>query len=158
MLRILTRPCSAISGTYHTSRCRRTPPPRHGSAVGLFSLFALCVLATPRPAIALSLAELVARPQMHRGAGLLCDLLWSDPEADIAGWAENDRGVSYTFGADVVSTAPPPTLPVHLHARFCPYPLFMSLSSPLGPSTRYVSFWDLLFGCHPSVTLPFTSL
>ena len=36
-------------------------------------------------------------------AGLLCDLLWSDPEADIAGWAENDRGVSYTFGADVVS-------------------------------------------------------
>ena len=36
-------------------------------------------------------------------AGLLCDLLWSDPEADISGWAENDRGVSYTFGADVVS-------------------------------------------------------
>ncbi len=36
------------------------------------------------------------------GAGLLCDLLWSDPEADISGWAENDRGVSYTFGADVV--------------------------------------------------------
>ena len=35
--------------------------------------------------------------------GLLCDLLWSDPEADISGWAENDRGVSYTFGADVVS-------------------------------------------------------
>jgi len=30
-------------------------------------------------------------------------LLWSDPEADISGWAENDRGVSYTFGADVVS-------------------------------------------------------
>ena len=34
---------------------------------------------------------------------MLCDLLWSDPEADISGWAENDRGVSYTFGADVVS-------------------------------------------------------
>ena len=36
-------------------------------------------------------------------SGLLCDLLWSDPEADISGWAENDRGVSYTFGADVVA-------------------------------------------------------
>ena len=35
-------------------------------------------------------------------SGLLCDLMWSDPEADISGWAENDRGVSYTFGADVV--------------------------------------------------------
>ena len=33
----------------------------------------------------------------------MCDLLWSDPEADISGWAENDRGVSYTFGADVVA-------------------------------------------------------
>ena len=46
----------------------------------------------------------VARALRPRAcAGLLCDLLWSDPEADISGWAENDRGVSYTFGADVVS-------------------------------------------------------
>lgn len=35
--------------------------------------------------------------------GLLCDLLWSDPDKEIAGWGENDRGVSYTFGADVIS-------------------------------------------------------
>lgn len=35
--------------------------------------------------------------------GLLCDLLWSDPDKDVQGWAENDRGVSFTFGADVVS-------------------------------------------------------
>ena len=35
--------------------------------------------------------------------GLLCDTLWSDPDKDITGWAENDRGVSFTFGADVVS-------------------------------------------------------
>ena len=34
-------------------------------------------------------------------SGILCDLLWSDPEADMKGWAENDRGVSYTFGEDV---------------------------------------------------------
>ena len=34
--------------------------------------------------------------------GLLCDLVWSDPEKDLRGWGPNDRGVSFTFGADVV--------------------------------------------------------
>ncbi|CAN0001806.1 unnamed protein product, partial [Laminaria digitata] len=34
--------------------------------------------------------------------GLLCDLLWSDPEASICGWGRNPRGVSYTFGHDVI--------------------------------------------------------
>lgn len=34
--------------------------------------------------------------------GLLCDLLWSDPDKDIVGWGDNQRGVSYTFGKDVV--------------------------------------------------------
>jgi len=45
----------------------------------------------------------IMRPTDVPDSGLLCDLLWSDPEPDIMGWAENDRGVSYTFGADVVS-------------------------------------------------------
>lgn len=45
----------------------------------------------------------ITRPVDVPDSGMLCDLLWSDPEADISGWAENDRGVSYTFGADVVS-------------------------------------------------------
>jgi serine/threonine-protein phosphatase PP1 catalytic subunit len=35
--------------------------------------------------------------------GLLCDLLWSDPDKDVQGWGENYRGVSFTFGADVVA-------------------------------------------------------
>lgn len=35
--------------------------------------------------------------------GLICDLLWSDPDREVSGWGENDRGVSFTFGADVVS-------------------------------------------------------
>ena len=39
----------------------------------------------------------------HILSGLLCDLLWSDPDKDTNGWGENDRGVSFTFGADVVS-------------------------------------------------------
>ena len=28
-------------------------------------------------------------------------MLWSDPD-DISGWGENERGISYVFGADVV--------------------------------------------------------
>ncbi|XP_035547903.1 serine/threonine-protein phosphatase PP1 isozyme 4-like isoform X2 [Juglans regia] len=36
-------------------------------------------------------------------AGLLCDLLWSDPSRDVKGWGMNDRGVSYTFGPDKVA-------------------------------------------------------
>lgn len=35
--------------------------------------------------------------------GLLCDLLWSDPDKEVNGWGENDRGVSFTFGPDIVS-------------------------------------------------------
>ena len=44
---------------------------------------------------------LILISQLH--IGLLCDLLWSDPDKDITGWSENDRGVSFTFGPDVVS-------------------------------------------------------
>ncbi|GIQ93117.1 hypothetical protein KIPB_017361, partial [Kipferlia bialata] len=42
------------------------------------------------------------RPMDIPDAGLLCDLLWSDPDTDIKGWGESERGVSYIFGADVV--------------------------------------------------------
>jgi len=48
----------------------------------------------------------VVRPTDVPDAGLLCDLLWSDPDPDVlvaGGWAENDRGVSYTFGKEAVS-------------------------------------------------------
>ncbi|XP_039153232.1 serine/threonine-protein phosphatase beta isoform isoform X1 [Drosophila simulans] len=43
------------------------------------------------------------RPTDVPDTGLLCDLLWSDPDKDVQGWGENDRGVSFTFGVDVVS-------------------------------------------------------
>eukprot|EP01065_Artemidia_motanka_P003436 TRINITY_DN1164_c0_g1_i1.p1 TRINITY_DN1164_c0_g1~~TRINITY_DN1164_c0_g1_i1.p1 ORF type:complete len:425 (+),score=96.33 TRINITY_DN1164_c0_g1_i1:126-1277(+) len=36
-------------------------------------------------------------------AGVLCDLLWADPEFGIDGWQESDRGVSYLFGANEVT-------------------------------------------------------
>merc|ERR1712046_100102 len=45
----------------------------------------------------------IMRPTDVPDQGLLCDLLWSDPDKDVAGWRENDRGVSYTFGSDIVS-------------------------------------------------------
>jgi len=43
------------------------------------------------------------RPTDVPDSGILCDLLWSDPDKDIEGWGENDRGVSFTFGGDVVA-------------------------------------------------------
>ncbi|CAI9295541.1 unnamed protein product [Lactuca saligna] len=43
------------------------------------------------------------RPTDIPDSGLLCDLLWSDPCLDVKGWGMNDRGVSYTFGADIVT-------------------------------------------------------
>ena len=45
----------------------------------------------------------ISRPTDVPDQGLICDLLWSDPERDLQGWGENDRGVSFTFGADVVT-------------------------------------------------------
>lgn len=64
------------------------------------------------------------RPCDVPDVGLMCDLLWSDPDSKISvsliatynntldtvsnliflqGWGENDRGVSFVFGANVVS-------------------------------------------------------
>jgi len=45
----------------------------------------------------------IARPTDIPDCGLLCDLLWSDPDKDVLGWHENDRGISYIFGPDVVN-------------------------------------------------------
>jgi len=44
----------------------------------------------------------LVRPTDVPDTGLICDLLWADPDKDISGWAENDRGVSFIFGADIV--------------------------------------------------------
>ena len=44
----------------------------------------------------------VVRPTDVPDTGLICDLLWADPEKDVQGWCENDRGVSFIFGPDVV--------------------------------------------------------
>ena len=46
--------------------------------------------------------ENISRPTEIPDTGLLCDLLWSDPEKDILDYDENDRGVSVVFGEKVV--------------------------------------------------------
>lgn len=45
----------------------------------------------------------IQRPTEIPDTGLLCDLLWSDPDNAIEGWGDNDRGCSYTFGPDKVA-------------------------------------------------------
>jgi len=44
----------------------------------------------------------IVRPTDVPDTGLLCDLVWADPDQETQGWGENDRGVSFTFGSDVV--------------------------------------------------------
>uniref|UniRef100_A0A7S1PYE5 Serine/threonine-protein phosphatase n=1 Tax=Neobodo designis TaxID=312471 RepID=A0A7S1PYE5_NEODS len=44
----------------------------------------------------------IERPCDVTDTGLLCDLLWADPEVGVAGWAKNDRGVSYVFGENTL--------------------------------------------------------
>ena len=44
----------------------------------------------------------IKRPTDVPDIGIMCDLLWSDPDTGVTGYADNDRGVSFTFGADVV--------------------------------------------------------
>jgi serine/threonine-protein phosphatase PP1 catalytic subunit len=44
----------------------------------------------------------IPRPTDIPDRGLVCDLLWADPDKNIQGWGENDRGVSFTFGRDIV--------------------------------------------------------
>ena len=45
----------------------------------------------------LSQINTVQRPQDVPDTGLLCDLLWADPD-EITGWGDNERGVSFIFG------------------------------------------------------------
>jgi protein phosphatase/serine/threonine-protein phosphatase PP1 catalytic subunit len=44
----------------------------------------------------------ILRPTDVPDSGLICDLLWADPDERTTGWGQNDRGVSWTFGEDVV--------------------------------------------------------
>ena len=43
-------------------------------------------------------------PLNFNSIGLLCDILWSDPDKDVIGWGSNERGVSVTFSNTIVET------------------------------------------------------
>ena len=45
----------------------------------------------------------IFRPVEVPDHGLLCDLLWSDPDENTSGWDDNERGVSFIFGKDIVN-------------------------------------------------------
>ncbi|EPZ35540.1 Metallo-dependent phosphatase [Rozella allomycis CSF55] len=46
--------------------------------------------------------EMIKRPTDVPDFGLLNDLLWADPNENVAEWEENDRGVSYLFGKSII--------------------------------------------------------
>lgn len=50
-----------------------------------------------------NMVKKLVRPCDVGDSGVVADLLWSDPDESTFGWAENeDRGVSFTFGSDIV--------------------------------------------------------
>ncbi|KAJ3208122.1 hypothetical protein HDU82_002909 [Entophlyctis luteolus] len=53
--------------------------------------------------ISMDYIRAIPRPSEVPEYGLLNDLLWSDPNASAVDWEDNDRGVSYCFGAKIVS-------------------------------------------------------
>ncbi|XP_070066250.1 serine/threonine-protein phosphatase alpha-3 isoform isoform X2 [Drosophila virilis] len=50
----------------------------------------------------LSDIESLPRPTDVPDEGLMCDLLWSDPDRKGYGYSPSDRGVSFLFGRDVI--------------------------------------------------------
>jgi serine/threonine-protein phosphatase PP1 catalytic subunit len=46
----------------------------------------------------------IFRPIEVPDTGMLCDLVWSDPDKNAKGWIRNERGVSFAFGKSVLKT------------------------------------------------------
>jgi len=44
----------------------------------------------------------IERPTVIPDFGVVCDLVWADPDPDLRGWGLSERGVSFTFGPDVI--------------------------------------------------------
>lgn len=42
------------------------------------------------------------RPLEVPDQGLICDILWSDPDDGVDEWQDNERGVSYVFGQKII--------------------------------------------------------
>jgi serine/threonine-protein phosphatase PP1 catalytic subunit len=106
--------CSTINRIYgFYDECKRR------YSVKLWKVFTNCFNTLPVAAIidnkilcmhgglspdftSLNCIKKIQRPLEVPDSGLLCDLLWSDPDEEIEEWEENERGVSYIFGHKVV--------------------------------------------------------
>lgn len=45
----------------------------------------------------------IQRPAIVPPFGLMCDLVWADPDDKLEGWATNSRGISLSFSDQVVA-------------------------------------------------------
>lgn len=79
----------------------------------------------------------IQRPSDIPDIGLLSDLLWSDPDASVAEWSPNDRGVSYCFGSSVVDNFVPSSILTLLHVAIWLSRTVTSFST--------VASWSLFF-------------
>ena len=70
----------------------------------VFNCFPLCGLS-PEISI-MGQVRCLRRPLDVTDTGIINDLLWTDLAMDIAGWAENGRGVSFSFSTTGASRAP----------------------------------------------------
>lgn len=64
---------------------------------------AMCVHGGLSPSIhLLDQIRAIDRKQEVPHDGAMCDLLWSDPDDGVRGWAVSPRGAGYLFGGDIV--------------------------------------------------------
>ncbi|KAI6202901.1 hypothetical protein M3Y94_00494400 [Aphelenchoides besseyi] len=52
----------------------------------------------------LSDIDKIKRPSIIPPYGLMCDLVWADPEEKLPGWSMNSRGISLAFSDDILET------------------------------------------------------
>ncbi|CAF1410167.1 unnamed protein product [Adineta ricciae] len=62
-----------------------------------------CCSGGPSPELhSLEQIREIQRPTDVPEAGLLCDLLWAEPDENVKGWSESNAGISFSFGVNIV--------------------------------------------------------
>uniref|UniRef100_A0A915PIG9 Serine/threonine-protein phosphatase n=1 Tax=Setaria digitata TaxID=48799 RepID=A0A915PIG9_9BILA len=63
----------------------------------IYGFYDECVARFPKDE-----GELLPRPSIVPPYGLMCDILWSDPDDRYPGWALSARGISFTFSSKII--------------------------------------------------------